>query len=558
MIIKLLRAAALLICASSAFTAIASEFPAPLPADSTLKVETLPAKYPTGWAFLNYAGDRIELRNVGSDSREVKGQLQARDSATLLVSTTRPELYIADTVWSRGVRGTRTDFITIYDTQTLNPLGEIVLPGGKRALITAMEGLIAFTDDQRMALVFNFTPASSVTVVDLVKRQVLGEIEIPGCMLVYPSGHTRIFDPVLERHAVRPSGSMPRRGRRPQRIEGLQSPRYATHCSRRRASIGRRALLSELARPRSADRHARGRRQGTAGLAACRPPASRRPMASERLAGHRERRAKAPLCADAGRMRRRAPTRIRPPRCGCINPATKTRVKRMRLVRPGLLDRAHARRRAAVAGAGGRAARCVRPAGRERWCAAWICRDCTPACRSSRCVDGVGTAMIGVMRIAHRSARRIPGSAAARLGRSQGDPLAAHAARGSGFRRRTGGGAAPDGARGRSRRGARRRAAVRAGLSPGRSACSRRYLWAAYLALIVRAIVAGPARRRLRLQFRPGASSARCVSRWRATRCSCSWRCSLPVSAAGGSVRSLPRKCWRHARCSPSMGRSIK
>jgi methylamine dehydrogenase heavy chain len=39
-----------------------------------------------------------------------------------------------------------------------------------------------------MALVFNFTPASSVTVVDLVKRQVLGEIEIPGCSLVYPSG----------------------------------------------------------------------------------------------------------------------------------------------------------------------------------------------------------------------------------------------------------------------------------------------------------------------------------------------------------------------------------
>jgi methylamine dehydrogenase heavy chain len=188
-IIKLLRAAALLVCTSSSFTAIAGEFPAPLPADSTLKVDTLPAKYPTGWAFLNYAGDRIELRNVGGDSREVKGQLQARDSATLLASTTRPELYIADTVWSRGVRGTRTDFITIYDTKTLNPVDEIVLPGGKRALITSMEGLLAFTDDQRMALVFDFTPASSVTVVDLVKRRVLGEIEIPGCMLVYPSGN---------------------------------------------------------------------------------------------------------------------------------------------------------------------------------------------------------------------------------------------------------------------------------------------------------------------------------------------------------------------------------
>ena len=171
---------------------VAIEFPNPLPAETIPKVETLPPKYPTTWSFLNYSGDRIELRNVGSDTREVKGQLQGRDSATLLVPDKRPELYVADTVWSRGSRGTRTDFITIYDTHTLNPVGEIVLPGAKRALITVMEGLITFTDDQRMAVVFNFTPASSVTVVDLLKRQVLGEVEIPGCSLVYPSG-TRGF-----------------------------------------------------------------------------------------------------------------------------------------------------------------------------------------------------------------------------------------------------------------------------------------------------------------------------------------------------------------------------
>jgi methylamine dehydrogenase heavy chain len=184
---SLVRATPLILC-SLAFGARAADFPTPLQPDPTQKVEKLPAKYPTGWAFLNYAGDRIELRNVGADSREVKAQLQAHDSATLLVGEKRPEIYVADTVWSRGVRGTRTDFITIYDAQTMNVAGEIVLPGTKRALITAMEGLFAFTDDQRMALVFNFTPAASVAVVDLVKRQPLGEIDIPGCSLVYPSG----------------------------------------------------------------------------------------------------------------------------------------------------------------------------------------------------------------------------------------------------------------------------------------------------------------------------------------------------------------------------------
>jgi methylamine dehydrogenase heavy chain len=194
---RISRATAGAICAwfsvgATGVYAATAEFPTPLPPDTIPKVEKLPAKYPTTWSFLNYAGDRIELRNVGSDTREVKGQLQAHDSATLLVPDKRPEFYVADTVWSRGVRGTRTDFITIYDTQTLNPIGEIVLPGTKRALITAMEGLLTFTDDQRMALVFNFTPASSVAVVDLIKRQVLGEVDIPGCSLVYPSG-TRGF-----------------------------------------------------------------------------------------------------------------------------------------------------------------------------------------------------------------------------------------------------------------------------------------------------------------------------------------------------------------------------
>ena len=275
MIIKLLRAAALLICASSASTAIANEFPVPLPADSTLKVETLPAKYPTGWAFLNYAGDRIELRNVGSDSREVKGELQAHDSATLLVSTTRPEMYTADTVWSRGVRGTRTDFITVYDAQTLNPVDEIVLPGGKRALITAMEGLLAFTDDQRMALVFDFTPASSVTVVDLVKRRVLGEIEIPGCMLIYPSGNrgfsTLCSSGTLLTIRLDEHGAVAGRTESKAFNPLDRDPLFTASREHRRG-----AIFSELARSHSAHRHAHGRCQGTARLAVVELRRSRR------------------------------------------------------------------------------------------------------------------------------------------------------------------------------------------------------------------------------------------------------------------------------------------
>lgn len=181
--------AACLVALSMSQLALAgpAEFPNPLPPDTGPKNSLLPEKYPSGWAFLNFPYNRIELRNVGADSREVKGELQGRDSTDLLMASSRPEIYVLDTVWARGVRGTRTDYITVYDTKTLAPIDEIVLPA-TRALVSPMSGTFVFTDHERLGLVFNFRPASSVTVVDLIKRKVLGEIEIPGCSLIYPTG----------------------------------------------------------------------------------------------------------------------------------------------------------------------------------------------------------------------------------------------------------------------------------------------------------------------------------------------------------------------------------
>ena len=157
------------------------------------------------------------------------------------------------------------------------------MPGAKRALITAMEGLFAFTDDQRMALVFNFTPASSVTVVDLVKRQLLGEIEIPGCSLVYPSG-TRGFSTLCS------SGTMltvrlDANGAVAGRSESKPfNPLDTDPLFTARAALGRRALLPEPAWPRSADRHEGRRCESTAGLAAG-ERRRRRPPTGGRAAG---------------------------------------------------------------------------------------------------------------------------------------------------------------------------------------------------------------------------------------------------------------------------------
>jgi len=49
------------------------------------------------------------------------------------------------------------------------------------------------TDDDRFLLIYNFNPAQSVTVVDTASRTFAGEIETPGCALIFPTGPRTFF-----------------------------------------------------------------------------------------------------------------------------------------------------------------------------------------------------------------------------------------------------------------------------------------------------------------------------------------------------------------------------
>ncbi len=100
------------------------------------------------------------------------------------------EIYAVETYFSRGTRGKRSDFLTVYDPKTLSPKEEISIPP-KKASGIPMASYYGISDDDRFAYIYNFTPAQSVTVVDVEKRRVADEIETPGCALVYPSGDRR-------------------------------------------------------------------------------------------------------------------------------------------------------------------------------------------------------------------------------------------------------------------------------------------------------------------------------------------------------------------------------
>ncbi|MGH7893279.1 MAG: amine dehydrogenase large subunit [Candidatus Binatia bacterium] len=102
------------------------------------------------------------------------------------------EIYIPETYYSRGVRGERTDVVTVYDGGTLTPVAEIPLPP-KRAEYFPGNAANTLSDDGRFLAVFNLTPMTSLSIVDVRARRFVAEVPTPGCSLVYAAGPRRFF-----------------------------------------------------------------------------------------------------------------------------------------------------------------------------------------------------------------------------------------------------------------------------------------------------------------------------------------------------------------------------
>jgi len=161
--------------------------------EPTGMIASLPPSYPAHWiiahdaAFFHMSDGKFIVLDADSDdpAGRVKGMFNASFIGQFYQARTRPEMYVVETFRSRGTRGERTDVLTIFDKQNLAPIGEIVIPP-KRSSQMPLNFHLQLVDDEKIALVYNFTPATSVSVVDIVNREFLTEIPIPGCALVYP------------------------------------------------------------------------------------------------------------------------------------------------------------------------------------------------------------------------------------------------------------------------------------------------------------------------------------------------------------------------------------
>lgn len=156
-----------------------------------LRVVELPADPGPHWVWVHDMNfdSMIDGRSrlVDAEAGSVLGMISTGfGGAGLVMGPRRREVYSIETYYSRGSRGERTDVVTIYDPPTLTPVAEIVIPP-KRISSMPMLGNWRVSDDGRFLLLFNLTPATSVTLVDLESRSFLGEIETPGCSLIYPA-----------------------------------------------------------------------------------------------------------------------------------------------------------------------------------------------------------------------------------------------------------------------------------------------------------------------------------------------------------------------------------
>ncbi|MBT4146366.1 MAG: amine dehydrogenase [Kordiimonadaceae bacterium] len=178
---------------SSFYTSLFAQELPPVSDDEVDIVEKLPIHYPDSWIYVSKTGfptdGRIMIVDVADKTKPYKGAASTGYLGDFAVNNELGEFYVSETFYSRASRGKRSDMITIFDQATLMPKGEIALEEGKRFLVLPMKGKFRLINNKKWAMVANYTPAASVTIVDLENKKLLNEIPIPGCNLAFPLGN---------------------------------------------------------------------------------------------------------------------------------------------------------------------------------------------------------------------------------------------------------------------------------------------------------------------------------------------------------------------------------
>lgn len=168
---------------AGAVMAQAADAPADLTPEES-DVMTIDPPKPT-WFYVDGGWDMPGTSIFDGETGKMKGMVETRRLADMAIDPAGQYYYVAETIWSKGDRGTRQDMVTVYDSKTLNLVTEIPLPG--RILIGSRKNNFIVSDDGKTAFVYDFSPTSGVNIVDLAKKKFTAAIELPGCASLIPN-----------------------------------------------------------------------------------------------------------------------------------------------------------------------------------------------------------------------------------------------------------------------------------------------------------------------------------------------------------------------------------
>ncbi len=179
-------------CCATWVLTLAAFARAELPSEEVGRVMRLPERASDHWLWVP---DRLIRHSVlfDGDSGEMLGAIDSGAQVTPktpLWSRARSEIYGIDTIYSRGHRGERRDFVVIYDSRTLEVKGEIEIPAKAADTGTGI-ALVGLLDGDRFVVVLNQSPGASVSVADVESRALAAEVQTAGCAGVFPAGPTR-------------------------------------------------------------------------------------------------------------------------------------------------------------------------------------------------------------------------------------------------------------------------------------------------------------------------------------------------------------------------------
>lgn len=162
-----------------------------------LTQETLAEVMQPHWVWVNDVSfDRMldgRAYLLDADSGQMLGMISGGyGHGSLLLAEDGKTFGVPSIHLSRGVRGERTDVVTFYKTADLKAGTEAIIPP-KRFSGMPFISSAPVMPGGRFAVLYNFTPEQSVTVVDMQTQKTVGEFVTSGCGLVFPTGPSKFF-----------------------------------------------------------------------------------------------------------------------------------------------------------------------------------------------------------------------------------------------------------------------------------------------------------------------------------------------------------------------------